>query len=76
MIYSISAAAVNIALTILLVQRLGVTGAILGTVAAYLVCILVPQWIEVERALQDPSGDSTRNSNAKTLGPAEIRTIT
>jgi O-antigen/teichoic acid export membrane protein len=69
MIYSITAAAVNIALTILLVQRLGVTGAILGTIAAYVVCILVPQWIEVERALQDPLSDSTRNFGGKTMEP-------
>jgi len=76
MIYSITAAVVNLALSILLVQRIGVTGAILGTVAAYLVCILVPQWIEVKRALQDPFSDSTRNSRGKNVGPAGIRTVT
>ncbi len=52
MIYSIAAAGVNIALSIIMVQKMGVTGAILGTIAAYLVCILVPQWIDVERAFQ------------------------
>ncbi|MGC1370947.1 MAG: oligosaccharide flippase family protein [Candidatus Sulfotelmatobacter sp.] len=51
MIYSISAAIVNIVVSILLVKKIGPTGAILGTISAYLTCILVPQWIEVERAL-------------------------
>jgi O-antigen/teichoic acid export membrane protein len=67
MIYSIAAAGMNIALSIILVQRIGVTGAILGTLAAYLVCILVPQWIEVERAFQDCCNYSP--------APAEIRDI-
>ncbi len=60
MIYSITAAAVNIALSIIFVKRMGITGAILGTVAAYALCILVPQWIEVERAIQDPQSVSPR----------------
>jgi peptidoglycan biosynthesis protein MviN/MurJ (putative lipid II flippase) len=51
MIYSIVAAVVNIVVSVLLVQRIGVTGAILGTIIAYAVCVLVPQWIEVERFL-------------------------
>jgi O-antigen/teichoic acid export membrane protein len=51
MIYSIVAAVVNIVASVLLVQRIGVTGAILGTIIAYAVCVLVPQWIEVERFL-------------------------
>jgi len=53
MVYSISAAAVNIVASILLVKKIGITGAILGTVTAYLICVMVPQWIEVERALRD-----------------------
>jgi len=61
MIYSISAAAVNIALSVIFVKKIGITGAVLGTVAAYVLCILVPQWIEVERAIQDPHSDSPRN---------------
>lgn len=50
-IYAILAAVVNLALSIVLVQRIGLTGVILGTVAAYAVCVFVPQWIEVERAI-------------------------
>jgi O-antigen/teichoic acid export membrane protein len=53
MIYSMAAAIVNIGLTIVLVNRIGLTGAILGTIIAYLTCLLVPQWIEVGRALRD-----------------------
>lgn len=63
MIYSVTAAVVNIVLSILLVQKVGVTGAILGTVAAYVFCILVPQSVEVERAIQDRRIDSPRNPN-------------
>jgi O-antigen/teichoic acid export membrane protein len=55
MTYSIAAAAVNIVLSVLLVQKIGLSGAILGTIAAYLTCILVPQWFEVERALHTGS---------------------
>ncbi|HUN61522.1 MAG TPA: hypothetical protein VMU53_06020 [Candidatus Sulfotelmatobacter sp.] len=55
MIYSLGAAAVNIVVSIFLVQKIGITGAILGTITAYLICLLVPQWIEVDRALRDGS---------------------
>jgi len=53
MIYSLSAAIVNIVLTILLVRKIGQTGAVMGTISAYATCILLPQWIEVKRALGD-----------------------
>lgn len=53
MIYSIFAAVVNIVGSVLLVRRIGITGAILGTMIAYISCVLLPQWIEVERALRD-----------------------
>jgi Na+-driven multidrug efflux pump len=52
MVYSMTAAVVNIFASIVLVKQLGVTGAILGTISAYLSCILVPQWLEVRRALR------------------------
>lgn len=56
MIYSSVAALVNIILSIFLVQRIGVKGAILGTITAYATCILVPQWIEVKRAFNGVAG--------------------
>lgn len=52
MIYSGVAAAVNLILSIVLVQRLGLVGVIMGTVLAYLICIVVPQSLEVERSLR------------------------
>lgn len=60
MIYSMAAAAVNIIASILLVQRIGITGAIMGTIIAYATCLLVPQWIEVKRALETPLARSAQ----------------
>jgi len=51
MTYSIAAAAVNLALSVVLIQRIGLTGVILGTIIAFLTCILIPQWVETERAI-------------------------
>jgi O-antigen/teichoic acid export membrane protein len=53
MFYSVAAAAVNLALSIMLVQKIGLTGVIIGTVVAYLTCVIVPQWREVEHAIRD-----------------------
>jgi O-antigen/teichoic acid export membrane protein len=52
MIYSVVAAGVNLILSIILVQRIGLTGVIMGTVGAYLICVVVPQSIEVERSMR------------------------
>lgn len=51
MIYSILAAAVNLLLSITLVQRIGMTGVIMGTVGAFLICVVVPQTLEVKRIM-------------------------
>jgi O-antigen/teichoic acid export membrane protein len=51
MIYSILAAAVNLLLSITLVQSIGLTGVIMGTVGAFLICVVVPQTLEVKRVL-------------------------
>jgi len=51
MIYSIIASIVNLILSIALVQRLGLVGVIMGTVGAYVICVIVPQSLEVERSL-------------------------
>ncbi len=51
-IYSAVAALTNLVLSILLVQRMGLTGVILGTIGAFAVCVIVPQTIEVRRALR------------------------
>jgi O-antigen/teichoic acid export membrane protein len=52
-IYSTVAAVVNLILSIFLVQKLGLVGVIMGTVGAYLTCIILPQTLEVERSLRD-----------------------
>ena len=46
-----AAALANIALSIVLVQRLGTLGVLLATIASYLVFIVVPQTWEVRRIL-------------------------
>jgi O-antigen/teichoic acid export membrane protein len=51
-IYSAVAALVNLGLSLVLVQRMGLVGVIIGTVGAYLICIVVPQTIQVERSLR------------------------
>jgi O-antigen/teichoic acid export membrane protein len=50
-IYSLAASGVNLLLSIALVQRLGLVGVIMGTVGAFLICVVVPQSIEVERSM-------------------------
>lgn len=52
MVYSISAAVTNLVLSILLVQKLGLTGVIVGTIGAYVTCVIVPQSLEVERTIR------------------------
>jgi O-antigen/teichoic acid export membrane protein len=47
------AAVVNLVLSIFLVQKLGLVGVIMGTVGAYLTCIVLPQFLEVERSIRD-----------------------
>jgi O-antigen/teichoic acid export membrane protein len=52
MIYSVAASGVNLILSIALVQRFGLVGVIMGTVGAFLICVVVPQSIEVERSIR------------------------
>ena len=50
-------AAANIALSIFLVSRIGVIGAILGTITAYVACTLIPCWFYIRRLLYaSPAG--------------------
>jgi O-antigen/teichoic acid export membrane protein len=53
MIYSLVAAVVNVVLSIALVQKIGLNGVILGTILAYLVCIVGPTWFQVKAAIRD-----------------------
>jgi O-antigen/teichoic acid export membrane protein len=52
-IYSAFGAIVNLAASIWLGRLFGLTGIILGTLAAYVTCIIVPQTIEVARLLRE-----------------------
>lgn len=52
--YTLVAASVNLALSVLLVRKVGTVGVILSTIIAYLVCIIGPQTLEVRRALSEP----------------------
>jgi O-antigen/teichoic acid export membrane protein len=52
-IYSMAAAVTNLILSIVLVQTMGQTGVILGTIGAFATCVIVPQTIEVERAIRN-----------------------
>jgi O-antigen/teichoic acid export membrane protein len=52
-IYSGVAAIVNLILTVFLVQKLGLTGVIMGTIGAFLICVVVPQSIEIKLSLRD-----------------------
>lgn len=49
---AVAAAVVNLALSIVLVQRMGPEGVILSTIVSFLVCMLLPQAREVHRVLR------------------------
>jgi O-antigen/teichoic acid export membrane protein len=53
-ILSVFAAALNIALSIYLVKKLGSLGVILGTILSYLLILVVPQTVIVWRVLYRP----------------------
>jgi len=68
------AAVVNIALSILLVTRLGSLGVILGTIISYIVVLMVPQTIVVIRVLRDLSRQQVHHGGTEdTADTAEIR---
>lgn len=51
-VYALAAATTNLVVSIILVQRIGLTGVIVGTIVAYVTCVIVPQSIEVERSIR------------------------
>ena len=52
-IYSAVGAIVNIAVSIWAAREFGLTGVIIGTICAYVFCIVIPQTLEVQRILSD-----------------------
>jgi O-antigen/teichoic acid export membrane protein len=57
-ILSIVAAAVNLTLSIVLVQRIGALGVIAGTILSYVCVLVVPQTLMVRSVLNEPHRDS------------------
>jgi O-antigen/teichoic acid export membrane protein len=50
---SVTTAALNLALSIVLVQHIGSEGVILGTILSYLALLIVPQTVMAKRVLRD-----------------------
>ena len=55
-VLSVIAAAVNLALSVVLVQRVGAVGVVSGTILSYLLVLVVPQTLMVRSALRKGSG--------------------
>jgi len=58
-ILSMAAAAVNLAVSIYLVQRMGAIGVIAGTILSYLLVLVVPQTLIARSVLRSPSETTT-----------------
>ncbi len=56
-VLSVIAAAVNLGLSIALVQRIGAVGVILGTILSYLLVLVVPQSLMVRNVLSAPPAE-------------------
>jgi O-antigen/teichoic acid export membrane protein len=52
-LYSLIGAIVNVVASVVLGRLLGLVGIILGTLVAYLFCIIIPQTLEVQAALRE-----------------------
>jgi len=61
-VLSMIAAAVNLALSILLVQRIGSVGVIAGTILSYLLVLVVPQSLIVRSVLRESLTEDARES--------------
>jgi O-antigen/teichoic acid export membrane protein len=72
---SVLAAIMNIALSILLVTRIGSLGVILGTVISYLVVLVVPQTFAVISAIRSLERGRRLSSATAQGTPVEIRPI-
>jgi O-antigen/teichoic acid export membrane protein len=70
-VLSIVAAAVNLALSIVLIQRIGAVGVIAGTILSYLVVLVVPQSLMVKNVLRESHGDALRPKK-QSLTPSQV----
>ena len=58
-VLSVFAAGLNLALSIVLVQRVGALGVIAGTILSYLIVLVVPQSLMVRSVLSEPTKSSS-----------------
>lgn len=72
---SVIAAMVNVALSIVLVERIGSLGVMLGTIISYLVVLVVPQSLAVIAALRNLEHDSRPGEATRGGTPIDIQTI-
>jgi O-antigen/teichoic acid export membrane protein len=69
-VLSIIAAAVNLALSVMLVQRIGAAGVIAGTILSYLLVLVVPQSLMARNVLREsPSGPLKTHPRSVTASP-------
>ena len=61
---SVLMATSNVLISIYLVQQIGVTGAILGSILAYVTLTLIPYWYYIRRRLLHVSADAVESSSA------------
>jgi O-antigen/teichoic acid export membrane protein len=69
------AAVVNVALSIVLVVRIGSLGVILGTIISYLIVLVVPQSFVVMNAIRNLERDSRASASAPEVISADVQPI-
>ena len=72
-VLSVVAAAVNLALSIMLVQRIGAVGVIAGTILSYLLVLVVPQSLIVRSVLRSGDAHPARSQFLSTFARVEHR---
>lgn len=64
-VLSVVAAVLNLAVSVMLVQRIGAVGVIAGTILSYLIVLVVPQSLMVRRVLKSKEARPSRGSTLK-----------
>jgi len=71
-VLSVLAAGLNLALSIVLVQRIGAVGVIAGTILSYLIALVVPQSLMVRSVLRGPQEASPFNGQQVQACPLTV----
>ena len=71
---SVIAAAVNLALSIVLVQRIGAVGVIAGTVLSYVIVLVVPQSVMVKNVLRE-SEDRALKTRPRSVTTSQLPAV-